>query len=369
MTGLIEVIDGGLGNAIQDTGRFGHRHQGLAVSGYLDRPLADCANALTGNPPDAACVEMRGLGPTLAVRCGPLRVALAGNVAATILCANGSSQTLPAWQSATLEDHDSLKVGAVSGGTAYLAISGGCAVPRQLGSRSTYQRAGIGGIDGHALRQGDRIPCARLGKRDYRETRGEPFNHGDGPIRVMLGPQAGHFTDEAIATFLNTPYSATAEQDRMGLRLAGPALAHTSPAAADIVSDGVTPGAIQVPANGLPIILLADCQTVGGYPKIATVISADLSRLAHCPPGSAGRFQSVDLATARHALAELRQQWADWAARFANLLATGEPGRSRALRFRPDQWHGGCGRFPSRHASRFPVGVLMSNRRTDLDPP
>ncbi len=115
MSGLIEVIDGGLGNAIQDAGRFGYRHQGLAVSGFLDRPLADCANALAGNPPATACIEMRGLGPTLAVRSGPLRVALAGNVAATILRANGSSQALPAWQSATLEDHDSLKVGAVAG--------------------------------------------------------------------------------------------------------------------------------------------------------------------------------------------------------------------------------------------------------------
>lgn len=323
MSGLIEVIDGGLGNAIQDAGRFGYRHQGLAVSGFLDRPLADCANALAGNPPATACIEMRGLGPTLAVRSGPLRVALAGNVAATILRANGSSQALPAWQSATLEDHDSLKVGVVAGGTAYLAIFGGCAVPRQLGSRSTYQRAGIGGIDGHAVQKGDRIPCTQLGKRDFRETRGEPFNHVDGPIRVMLGPQADHFTGGAIETFLNTPFSATAEQDRMGLRLAGPALDHVSPSAADIVSDGVTPGAIQVPANGLPIILLADCQTVGGYPKIATVISADLPRLAHCPPGSTLHFQSVDLATARQALAELRQRWTDWARGLQTFLPPG----------------------------------------------
>lgn len=323
MAGLIEVIDGGLGNAIQDAGRFGHRHQGLAVSGYLDRPLADCANALVGNPPAAACLELRGLGPTLAVRRGPLRVALAGNVAATILRANGSSQPLPAWQSATLDEQDSLRIGAVAGGTAYLALSGGCAVPSQLGSRSTYQRAGIGGIDGHALQTGDRIPCARLAQRDYRETRGEPFVHADGPIRVLLGPQAGHFTANAIAAFLGTSYTATAEQDRMGLRLAGPPLAHSTPAAADIVSDGVTPGAIQVPANGLPIILLADCQTVGGYPKIATVISADLPRLAHCPAGSTIRFQAVDLAGARQALAELRQRWTEWARDLRSFLPGG----------------------------------------------
>lgn len=313
MGGLIEIVDGGLGNAIQDAGRFGHRHQGLAVSGHLDRPLADCANALVGNPPDAACIELRGLGPALTVRSGPLRVALAGEVPATILRASGSSQPLPAWQSATLDDGDCLRIGAIAGGTAYLAISGGCAVPRQLGSRSTYQRAGIGGIAGHTLQPGDCIPCAQLSQRDCRETRGEPFVHADGPIRVLLGPQAGHFTDAAIATLVSTPFVATAEQDRMGLRLAGPALAHVNPAAADIVSDGVTPGAIQVPANGLPIILLADCQTVGGYPKIATVISADLPRLAHQPAGSTMRFQAVDLAGARQALAELRRRWTEWA--------------------------------------------------------
>jgi len=323
MAGLIEVIDGGLGNAIQDSGRFGHRHQGLAVSGYLDRPLADCANALVGNPPDAACIELRGLGPTLAVRRGPLRLALAGQVSATILRANGSSQPLPAWQSATLDEHDTLRIGALAGGTAYLALSGGCAVPQQLGSRSTYQRAGIGGIAGHALQTGDRIPCASLAKRDYREMRGEAFVHADGPIRVILGPQAGHFSAEAIATFLNEAYAATAEQDRMGLRLAGPALAHVSPAAADIVSDGVTPGAIQVPANGQPIILLADCRTVGGYPKIATVISADLPRLAHCPLGSNLRFQAIDLAGARQALNELRQRWTDWARGLQTFLPPG----------------------------------------------
>lgn len=323
MSALIEVIDGGLGNAIQDAGRFGHRHQGLAVSGYLDRPFADCANALVGNAPDAACIELRGLGPTLGINRGPLRLALAGQVSATITRANGTSQLLPAWQSATLDEHDSLKISPVAGGTAYLAISGGCAVPRQLGSRSTYQRAGIGGIAGHALQAGDRIPCTSLGKRDFREMRSEAFRHGEGPIRVMLGPQAGHFTAEAISAFLNGTYTVTPEQDRMGMRLAGPPLAHLTPAAADIVSDGVTPGAIQVPANGQPIILLADCQTVGGYPKVATVISADLPRLAHCRPGSRIAFQAIDMSAARQALAELRQRWAEWARGLQTFLPPG----------------------------------------------
>ena len=310
MSGLIEVIDGGLGNAIQDAGRFGYRHQGLAVSGFLDRPLADCANALAGNPPATACIEMRGLGPTLAVRSGPLRVALAGNVAATILRANGSSQALPAWQSATLEDHDSLKVGAVAGGTAYLAIFGGCAVPRQLGSRSTYQRAEIG----CPIVFGLQIPCATVPGGGVGEFAAAPWLPDEGLIRVIPGPQDDHFSPAAMADLFSQEYRVTPQSDRMGIRLDGKPLAHRAPAMADIVSDGVTPGVIQVPGNGQPIILLADCQTVGGYPKIATVISADLPRLAQAKPGQPLRFVAVDLAQARAAREDQALRWNHWVA-------------------------------------------------------
>jgi allophanate hydrolase len=128
----------------------------------------------------------------------------------------------------------------------------------------------------------------------------------------MLGPQEGHFKRDSVNLFLDSEYRVTPQMDRMGVRVEGPALVHVAPEAADIVSDGVTPGTIQVPGNGQPIILLADCQTVGGYPKIATVISADLPRLAHLKPGQGIRFCAVDAAAARLARLEREAQWQHW---------------------------------------------------------
>lgn len=324
MPGLIEIAAAGMGNTVQDGGRYGHRHEGIPVSGCLDRPLADAANALVGNSLGDACIELRGLGPSLVVREGPVRVALAGPIAGKLVKASGVLSPLAPWVSATLEAGDRLQLGAVSGGCAYLAVSGGVQVPPQLGSRSTYLRAGIGGLKGRMLEAGDRLPCASLPAPGAQEMRARaPFEHGAGPIRVMLGPQQDHFTEAALACFLSTPWQVTPEQDRMGMRLQGPALAHLSPAAADIVSDGVTPGAIQVPANGQPIVLLADCQTVGGYPKLATVISADLPRLAQARPGTALRFQAVDAGAARQALQALRARWQAWAAGLEAFLPPG----------------------------------------------
>ena len=133
------------------------------------------------------------------------------------------------------------------------------------------------------------------------------------PIRVILGPQQEHFTAAALQEFVNSAYTVTPQMDRMGMRLDGPPLKHVTPEAADIVSDGVTPGVIQVPGNGQPIILLADCQTVGGYPKIATVISADLPRLAQRKPGDVLRFRAVDAEEAKAALLDLESRWRAWA--------------------------------------------------------
>ncbi|RKT60821.1 allophanate hydrolase [Azonexus fungiphilus] len=298
MNASLEVIDGGLGNTLQDRGRHGYRHLGVATSGFLDPQFAACANALAGNPDDAAAIEIRGIGPTLKAIGGPLRIALCGEIEAQLLRHGGSRQTLAPWHSATLAAGDIVKCGAVGAGTAYLAVSGGFTPTPQLGSRSTYQRANIGGIAGRPLAAGDSLPCTRLAAHEYREFRNDPWRHADGPVHVIAGPQADHFAYDALQRFAAAVYTVSRDSDRMGMRLAGPVLQHRSPAHADIVSDAVTPGCIQVPGNGLPIILLADCQTVGGYPKIATVIGADLGRLAQCRPGDELRFASVDLATA-----------------------------------------------------------------------
>lgn len=321
MLGLIEVIDGRFGNSIQDQGRFGLRHMGVAVSGCLDALLARCANALVGNGAECACIEIRALGPVLAVKQGRVRVALAGEVSATLRHVDGSSQAVPAWTSVTLDAQEVLDIGSLKGGCAYLAVSGGIASPVQLGSRSTYQRALIGGIDGQPLVTGNLLPCTALTPGDDRQTRAQPWVHDENPIRVMLGPQDGHFKAEAIRVLLNSEYRLTPQMDRMGMRLEGTPLEHLTPEAADIVSDGVTPGSIQVPGNGQPIILLADCQTVGGYPKIATVISADMPRLAQLKPGQLLRFSAVDAAQARQALQERESRFSAWVAAMESLPA------------------------------------------------
>lgn len=309
MNGLIEVLNPGIANSLQDAGRIGYRHMGIAVSGGLDPWLARCANALLGNAPECACIEIRAAGPALGVVQGPVRFALAGDVSATRVLADGDEEEVTAWQSVTLYEGEELQIGFLPGGTAYVAVSGGFATPLQLGSRSTYQRAEIGSPIGFGLQ----IPCATV-VDDGTVHWAEPWIGNDGPVRVMLGPQDDHFVPEAIADFLASDYQVTAQSDRMGVRLEGKALVHRTPAAADIVSDGVTPGVIQVPGNGQPIILLADCQTVGGYPKIATVISADLPRLAQAKPGQPLRFTTVDAAGARQAREAEEARWQQWAA-------------------------------------------------------
>ena len=324
MSGLIEIVLPGIGTTVQDAGRSGHRHQGVPLSGWLDAPLAHAANVLLGNATDRAVLELRGSGTVLRVKAGPVRVALAGRIGATCHRAQGGRSTLPAWESATLHEGDRLQMGVAESGCAYLAFSGGLQMTPQLGSRSSYWRAGLGGVLGKPLRPGDELPCGTWTAADPKEWRSRsPWLPAEGPVRVLPGPQQDHFTPDTIAQFLSQPWEATAAQDRMGMRFHGQALAHQNAAAADIVSDGVATGAIQVPANGLPIVLLADGQTVGGYPKIATVITADLPKLAHLRPGTRVRFTAVDLAQAQRALKDEHERWQRWLATRETYLPPG----------------------------------------------
>lgn len=312
MNGLLEIVAAGLANTVQDRGRTGYRHLGVALSGSLDPLMAACANALVGNESGAACIEIRSLGPELRVARGPVQVALAGPIGASVRRVRGGEQALSAWTTTTLEVGDCLRVGTPAGGTAYLAVSGGVDTPLELGSRATYLRASIGGVSGRAIEVGDRLDCHVVSTEGQLERRQSAWIHPDGPIRVIPGPQADAFESAALSAFFENDWAVTPEMDRMGMRLAGPALGHRSAEAAEIVSDGVTPGCIQVPGNGQPIVLLADCQTVGGYPKIATVISADLPRLAQCRPGDRLRFVAVDTATGRAELIEQNRAYSRW---------------------------------------------------------
>lgn len=310
--GALEVLQPGIGTTVQDQGRVGHRHQGVPQSGWLDAPLARAANALVGNTGDEAALELRGVGTGLQVQSGPVRVALAGEIHATCHLQDGRSLRVPAWQSITLQTGERLMTGAAASACAYMAVAGGIDLPPQLGSRSAYGRAGLLGLLGRALLPGDVLPCGPW-SADAHECRAPmPWVHGQGPVRVMAGPQQDHFAPEALLLFEQSAWQATHEQDRMGVRLHGPKLAHIDLAAADTISDAVAPGVIQVPASGQPIVLLAESQTVGGYPKIATVIQADLPRLAHLTPGGTIRFEVVSLAQARLALQAQQSRWQQW---------------------------------------------------------
>ena len=297
MSAGLKVLAPGLHTTVQDLGRPDYRAIGVPVSGSLDGVSLRLANALVGNPPGTPALEILMSGPTFEVAAETVRVALAG--AGTSLAIGAEKARVDAGQSVTLPRGEVIEVvvGRESA-CCYLAVEGGITVPLVLGSVSTYVRAAIGGLDGRALRRGDFIPLAmaRASHRAELHLSSPMVATGDQPIRVVLGPQQEYFTEEAVAVFLDAEFRISQSADRMGIRLDGPFLQHRR--GWDIVSDAITTGAIQVPGSGQPILLLADHQTTGGYPKIATVISADLPVVGRRRPGDTLRFAAVTVETA-----------------------------------------------------------------------
>jgi biotin-dependent carboxylase-like uncharacterized protein len=208
---------------------------------------------------------------------------------------------VPSLQSVRLREGQALRIGTLSGSIiGYLAVEGGFDVAPALGSQSTYARAGLGGFEGRALRAGDRLPLRRLQAEERGERRLSSLDLAPpARFRVVLGPQDDYFTERGRRTLLHTAFTVSAASDRMGMRLDGPVLEHGR--GANIVSDGIAPGSIQVPGDGLPIVLLADRQTTGGYPKIATVIAADLAALGRLAPGAKVAFEAVSIEAAEAA--------------------------------------------------------------------
>ena len=300
---FLAVIEPGAGVTVQDLGRPHVQHLGVPVSGALDPVALRLANALVGNAASVAALEVRLVGPTLEVAAPSVRLALAGT--RTPLDIPGAGP-VPAHRSIRLVQGQRVRLGAITdGGSALLAVEGGFDLPRAYGSHATYVRGGIGGLRGRTLRAGDRLPLCTGASA----VRGEVQLHSDsyldasGPVRIVIGPQQDHFTRQSLEWLLTQPYRISNDADRMGMRLDGLVLDHR--AGHDIVSDGIVTGAIQVPGNGRPIILLADHQTTGGYPKIATVISADVPRLGRLRPGDEIRFTAVTVAEAEAARADL----------------------------------------------------------------
>jgi antagonist of KipI len=297
---IVDVVTPGLLTTVQDGGRTGWARYGVPPSGPLDPAAFEAANRLVGNPPDAAALEVTLTGPTLRFAREGL-VAVCG--AAFDLWAG--ALPVPLWHAVYVRAGQMLRFGERrAGARAYLALAGGIAVPPYLGSRATYLKGGFGGLEGRALRPGDRLPlgvsevpafAARAGRAWPPEQR--PAYAAHPTLRVVLGPQDDAFTAAGLAAFRAGAYTLTPASDRMGARLHGPAIAYRD--AVDHVSDGVVTGSVQVPPDGQPIVMLADHQTTGGYPKIATVIQADLPLLAQCLPGATVRFRPISLAQAQ----------------------------------------------------------------------
>jgi len=298
MSGGLRIVSAGFAPTIQDLGRPQVQHLGVPPSGALDPSALRIANALVGNPADAAALELRVMGPTIEVEAEAARIALVGT-AAPLEIAGDRRAEAPSHQSVLLTRGRRFRVGGLSDtGVAYLAVEGGFALAPVYGSLATYTRARIGGVEGRVLVDGDRLPL----RLDHAEARPErrcadlSWWRETGPVRVVLGPQEDFFAVDSVTAFFASEYTVTREADRMGMRLDGPVLAHAR--GHDIVSDGIVTGAIQVPGNGRPIVLLADHQTTGGYPKLGTVISADVPRLGRMRPGDRLRFEPIDVAAA-----------------------------------------------------------------------
>jgi len=283
------VESGGLLTTVQDLGRGGRRRFGLPQSGAMDSLALRVTNLLIGNGPGAAALELTFPGPRLrAVR--PVAIALGGADHAPTV--NG--RTAGIWTAHRLEAGDVLAFGAPRAGTwGYLALPGGVDVPEVMASRATYLPAGLGGHGGRRLEAGDRIGCGRMAPASMLRLPERLWpSLGACEVRVVLGPQEDYFTEDAVRALVEAPFQVSREFDRAGYRLDGPRLAHR--ARAELLSDGLLPGALQVPSGGQPIVIMPDGPSTGGYPKIGAVVGPDLRRVAQARRGETIRFRAVD---------------------------------------------------------------------------
>jgi antagonist of KipI len=297
---IVAVIKPGMLTTVQDAGRWGFQSRGVPVAGPMDPVSHRFANALVGNDRAAATLEVTLLGPELEFDDERL-VACAGAEFALSLDGRPAPSNAPFIVSAGSR----LRFGARGrGARAYLAVSGGIAVPPTLGSRSTHVISAMGGVGGRALVAGDRLPLgdpARVqGPALAPQAAVVTLPDRDARIRVLPGPQLEYFTDGALDILQSAPYTVAQNSDRMGFRLQGPRLTHAR--GADIISDATPLGVLQVPASGQPILLMADRQTTGGYPKIATVIAADVAVAGQLGPADRITFAVCTPAEAMAAL-------------------------------------------------------------------
>jgi antagonist of KipI len=307
---ICHVLHPGQLATIQDRGRVGHQQQGIPVAGAMDELSLRVANLLVGNDEGAAGIECTLVGPTLRFDEHVL-IAIAGGD----LNVTAGGVPLPLWRPICVPGGMMVSAtSAVRGCRCYVAIAGGVDVPRVLGSRSTYVRAALGGIDGRALQRGDRLPIGEsteLGRRIAAAVVGDrgrdrvvsgrwgastwlvPFYSATAVIRLLDGAHTPLLTAEAAERLWGAEFRVAPQSDRMGYRLEGATLALSEPC--ELLSEAVTFGTVQLPPGGNPIVLMADRQTTGGYPRIGEVASVDLPLLAQLKPGDRLRFRPISL--------------------------------------------------------------------------
>jgi len=302
---LFHVLKAGFFTTVQDLGRYGYLKYGVPISGAMDTFSMIVANLLVANNPNDACLEITLIGPELRALADTQIAVTGGEISVKI---NG--REMPMWQTLTVHKGETVSLGKVEKGCrSYLSVRGGINTPIVLGSRSTYTRGKFGGIEGRPLKAGDIIhgfdvssleTCLKMPENMI------PQFSNEFTVHVVLGPQSYMFTDKGIETFLSSEYKVTLESDRMGYRLDGPVVEYKDKA--EMVSDALLPGAVQVPRDGRPIVIMRDAQTTGGYPKIAVVVSSDLDLLGQAKPNSTIRFSRITLEEAHERFLEYRKK-------------------------------------------------------------
>jgi len=302
---LFHVLKPGLFTTVQDLGRDGYLRYGIPVSGAMDKFSFIAANSLVANNQNDACLEITLIGPDLEVLTKTQIAITGGGVSPKV-----NDQSVPVWQTLDIQKDDIVSFErTASGCRAYLSVRGGIDVPLALGSRSTYVRGGFGGKNGRQLKIGDIIEGFDAQPLNVKYSIPDnlvPQFTDEFTAHIILGPQADMFTEKGIDTFLTSPYKVTTEADRMGYRLEGPTVEHKEKA--DIISDALLPGAVQVPKNGKPIIIMRDAQTTGGYAKIAVVITPDLAVLGQAKPNDVIEFTKITMQQASEKLQKYNEE-------------------------------------------------------------
>jgi len=303
-----EIIDPGILTTIQDLGRYGFSQFGVPPSGALDIFSFRAGNLLVGNRDEEACLETTLMGLKMMVLKEVVISITGGDLSPTL-----NDEPLAMWKTHLLVEDDVIRFKRVRAGCrAYLTVSGGFVVPKTMGSSSTYLSGNFGGLEGRKLRRGDILNTLDISPSLNKLGLRFPIDWVPSPekgvsLRVIPGPQDHHFTEKGFQTFCSSPYHVTPQCDRMGVRLEGPKIERRSDVEESIITEGLIAGAIQVPGDGKPIIILGELVT-GGYTKIATIISMDLPRVAQLKPGDQVRFTPISIEEAHSLLSEQEER-------------------------------------------------------------